>query len=416
MFLLSVALIALLAELAYGVINNSTLPVYVKYGLGLPKWVGTSVAAFLLAETLLTGPTGLLADRIGRRALMVGGPLISVCTTVALTLLQIPANGIGHVLGIAALLTLRFLDGAGAAALWPAVFASIGDRVAPEKQASAMSVLNVSYMIGVAAGPLLGGILEDHYAHKLGLDMYDASRYMPSLFAAAGAFFLTGLIGFIAAPGRGFRRAAASSDGGTTSHAGEGAPVTIAAIIDALRQIPMLILLVFVLFFGIGLIAPNVKLYALEHLHVTPTGFAFLLLKPALVVGVLAIPLGRLGDVWGRVVAIRAGCGVAAVSLWLILLFESPTALVVIGCLLGVGFILAFPAYLALISTIGGDSARGSVIGAVKTFQGVGMLIGAVIGSPLYQKAPLSPFILAAILLTTGFIISLVAVREPKRA
>lgn len=420
-FIVAVALIALLAELAYSVVNTSTLPVYLTYGLHIPKLVGTAVASFLLAEALLNGPTGILADRVGRRALMIAGPMISVGTSILTALLRIPHDEPGRMLAISALIGLRFLDGAGAAALWPAVFASIGDRVPAARQSTAMGALNVSYMIGIAVGPLLGGLLNDRYARILHLGLHDPLRYVPSFVVAGAAFLLTSIIGMIVAPTRAEQReraaaaaaahAAASGSGGPS----EGNPVTVAALIDTLRRIPALVALVFVLFFGIGLIAPNVKLYALQCLHVSEGGFGWLLLAPALIIALLAVPLGRLGDLWGKARAIQIGSGIAAGALWLLLAFESKLALEVIGSLLGIGFVLAFPAYLALLSEVGGDEARGSVIGAVKTFQGVGMLLGAVVGSPLFTRHPLAPFIGAAILLTAGFVLALVGVREPKR-
>jgi MFS family permease len=40
---------------------------------------------------------------------------------------------------------------------------------------------------------------------------------------------------------------------------------------------------------------------------------------------------------------------------------------------------------MALLSDIGGKETRGSVIGAVKAVQGVGMLIGGVLGPLIYQ-------------------------------
>jgi DHA1 family multidrug resistance protein-like MFS transporter len=408
-FLVFMAVVALLAEMAYGIVNNSTMPPYLRYAMGVPKLVGTIGGAFLLSEAVLTGPAGILADRFGRRALMAVGPTLSVAACVIYSLIRMPPHGTGRLAILGALVVLRILDGAGAACLWPAMFASIGDRVSVERQSQAMGVLNVSYMIGIATGPLIGGLLNDRYARLLNLHMHDPLRYVPSFVAAAGAFLIAGIICMTVAPNRAEqkqRTAAAASSG-------EGGPVTLASLVEALRKIPMLVLLVVVLFFAIGLIAPNVEIYALERLNVNQAQFGELLLWPGLIVGLMALPLGKLGDLWGRVRAIQVGCAIAGASLWLILFFESRLALEVIGSLLGIGFVLAFPAYLAFISEIGGDKARGSMIGAVKTFQGVGMLAGFVLGSPLYQASPLLPFTCAGIMLSIGFIISL-TVREPK--
>lgn len=410
----AMALIALLAELAYGVVNNSTMPVYVRDGLGLPKIVGFVGASFLLAEALLNGPTGILADRYGRRLLMVIGPLLSVFTCVCTAFLRVPESGSGQAVAIGVLVVLRFLDGAGAAALWPAVFASIGDRVHEKQRSTAMGLLNVSYMIGLAIGPLVGGLLNDTIAARFGLAKDNPLRYAPSFGFAATAFLIAAVVAFIVIPSRAKSSARSLPDADAIDNP-HGGTITFAAVKEALRRIPILLLLVFLIFLGIGLIALNIKFYAMDRLGVSETGFGKLLLWPALIVAGLSAPLGRLGDNWGKVKTIQLGLGVAAVSMWLIIFFESPIALIVLGSLLGIGFILAFPSYMALLSDIGGKETRGSVIGAVKAVQGVGMLIGGVLGPLIYQRMPLAPFYGAGALLTISFVLALISVREPKK-
>ena len=415
-FMAAMALIALLAELAYGVVNNSTMPVYVRNGLGLPDIVGFVGASFLLAEALLNGPTGILADRFGRRLLMVIGPLLSVFTCVCTALLRIPDHGSGQAIGIGILVTLRFLDGAGAAALWPAVFASIGDRVDEKQRSTAMGLLNVSYMIGLAIGPLVGGLLNDKIAARLNLATDNPWRYAPSFGFAATAFLIAAIVAFVAIPSRAAIRKSQErkSDSEAIDNAHHGT-ITFGAVLQALQRIPLLLLLVFLIFLGIGLIALNIKFYAMDRLHVTETGFGQLLLWPALIVAGLSAPLGRLGDKWGKVKAIQLGMGIAAVSMWLIIFFETPTALIILGSLLGVGFVLSFPSYMALLSDIGGKETRGSVIGAVKAVQGVGMLIGGVLGPLIYQRSQLAPFYGAGALLVISFLLSLVSIRDPEK-
>ncbi|MES2459525.1 MAG: MFS transporter [Armatimonadota bacterium] len=412
-FMGAMALIALLAELAYGVVNNSTMPVYVRDGLGLGKFVGFVGASFLLAEAVLNGPTGILADRYGRRLLMVIGPLLSVFTCVCTALLRIPEGGTGQIIGVGILLVLRFLDGAGAAALWPAVFASIGDRIDEKLRSTAMGVLNVAYMIGLAIGPLVGGLLNDTIAARFNLAQNNPWRYAPSFGFAAAAFLVAAIVAFIVIPSR--EQSAKHTPDADAIDNPHGGTITLAAVKEALRKIPVLLLLVFLIFLGIGLIALNIKFYAMDRLHVTETGFGKLLLWPALIVAALSAPLGRLGDKWGKVKAIQLGMGIAAASMWLIIFFESPTALIVLGSLLGIGFVLAFPSYMALLSDIGGTATRGSVIGAVKAVQGVGMLIGGVLGPLIYQYIPLAPFYGAGTLLTISFILAMFSIREPQK-
>jgi MFS family permease len=260
----------------------------------------------------------------------------------------------------------------------------------------------------------VGGLLNDSIAARLNLAENNPWRYAPSFGFAAVAFLVAAIVAFVVIPTKP-HSAEESTDIEAVDNP-HGSPVTLAAVKQALQRIPVLLLLVFLIFLGIGLIALNIKFYAMDILKVTETGFGQLLLWPALIVAALSAPLGRLGDKWGKVKAIQLGMGIAAASMWLIIFFESPTALVILGSLLGIGFVLAFPSYMALLSDIGGKETRGSVIGAVKAVQGVGMLIGGVIGPLIYHRMPLAPFYGAGTLLTISFVLALVSIREPRKS
>lgn len=81
--------------------------------------------------------------------------------------------------------------------------------------------------------------------------------------------------------------------------------------------------------------------------------------------------------------------------------------------MLGAGFVLAFPAWLALLTELGGEKQRGTVFAAVSTAQGVGMLAGAAIGTKLYESVGhIAPFVAASLLVSLGTLLALVFVRE----
>jgi MFS family permease len=177
------------------------MPVYVRDGLGLPKIVGFVGASFLLAEALLNGPTGILADRYGRRLLMVIGPCFPFHLCLY-RLLRVPESGSGQAVAIGFLLTLRFLDGAGAAALWPRclrVYRGPGARKAAIDGDGPAECL---YMIGLAIGPLVGGLLNDTIAARFDLAKDNPLRYAPSFGFAAVAFLIAAIVAFVAIPSR----------------------------------------------------------------------------------------------------------------------------------------------------------------------------------------------------------------------
>jgi MFS family permease len=406
---LPVALIAAFAELGYAVINNSAFQVYCKLGLGITAFVIVKVMApFYLSEVFCKGPFGLLADRIGRKTLMVIGPAITIVTPILTILIPYPPHKT-NILYLCLFGLMRLLDGAGAAALWPAMFAYVGDVVHKDKRASAMSLLNVTYIIGLALGFLVGGWANDtfgpilsgeaglkHQLFAIGRHLRRAiresmilhhgrhlawhgvhiggpdvsinlpSHYYPSFYLASLLFGAATIIALVAI--RSKTNHASSDDDGATGH--EAAPMTLQSFIDAVKTVPGMMLLTFIAFLGIGCIALLVKIFALDELNISETEFGQLILVPAIVVGLLAVPLGYMSDVWGKARSVRLGFILVTVGMWsLIAMYWQPqmkeSAMAVAGSLLGLGFVIAFPAWMALLTTLCKTNQRGTVIGAV---------------------------------------------------
>ena len=96
---LKLLIIALLAEIAYAVLNISTMPIYLVSvpapGMHLipngrafgASVIGLVLAAFLLSEAVFKSPMGHLADKFGPKTLMLVGPAISFFTTMVTLLL-----------------------------------------------------------------------------------------------------------------------------------------------------------------------------------------------------------------------------------------------------------------------------------------------------------------------------------------
>jgi MFS transporter, DHA1 family, multidrug resistance protein len=417
-FLIALSAVAGLAELAFIIVNVSALPVYLKEGLRLPNLPGIALAAFYMAEALGNSPMGMLADRVGRRRLMVTGALISVFTSVVTAFIRVPDGGAMAWLAVGGILLMRILDGVGAAMLWPAVFATVGDRVAPARQSQAMSALNITYLVGIAFGPFVGGYVNDTFGSEYTAS--DPRRYAPSFFVAAGCFLITAIIAYFVAPRRAEHHAtaretapeiAAITTAAEAAKEAEKSP--LAAIKKAMRVCPMLMGLGFIIFLGVGLIAPYVKTFFMFRFNLTESAFGTLLLWPALIIGAVSLPLGRLSDAWGKTNSIHIGLGICAAALWVILFLTEAWAVVLVGSLLGVGFILSFPAYMAYLAELSGPEERGGMIGAVRMAQGIGALTGSALASPLYtaDEKHLTPFITAGVLLTVGFFLSLLYVR-----
>jgi len=170
----------------------------------------------------------------------------------------------------------------------------------------------------------------------------------------------------------------------------------------------------FLIFLAVGLIGPYAKSYFMDRFHMTESGFGTALLLPALLIGAVSVPLGHLSDRWGKTNAIKLGMGLCAMSLWGIQWASSQIAVVLLGALLGVGFVLSFPSYMAYLSNLADPHERGGLIGAVRLAQGTGAFTGAGLASLLHVSHAGKDwvFLLASSLLTAGFMMAVWVLRE----
>ena len=464
---LPVALIALCGELGIAVLNNSALPVYFVKGLKIDTAIlPLLMAPFFLSELLKT-PLGVLADRYGRKPLMLGGALMTVFTPLMIVSMRYHPHSPTALAVLISFAFLRLLDGLGQAALWPALYAYIGDVVQEAKRGAAMSVLNAVYMVALALSFLTGGFVDDTFGpllthdpgvtlrgqmagvahrvqqhvhrvgHRLGPHMahaapllgapppvpvvvnpvYQPPHYFPSFYLTSILFAIAAIVIELALRNERKRRAeAAASRPGAAE-----APMTWETFMASVRSVPQFLLLAFVTFFGIGCVALLVKIFAIDEFGMSEQQFGTLFLGPALLIGAIAIPAGLLADRWGKTQAVRLGFVLAAVGMWGIPLMHhlhhgvtaEKAGFIVSASVMGVGFVLAFPAWLALITSLAGEEQRGTIFGTVATAQGVGVLCGALVGSTLYSHVGhIAPFVASAALVSVGAGLSLIFVRE----
>lgn len=128
-----------------------TIPVLAKafdVSVGL---AAQAVTAQLVARVLALVPAGMLVDRAGRRPLLIAGPVI-MAAGAAMTALA-PAFWV--------LLAGQFLTGAGSTLWQTAREIAAVDVVRPEQRGRMMSGFMGMHSVGVAAGPVLGGIITD---------------------------------------------------------------------------------------------------------------------------------------------------------------------------------------------------------------------------------------------------------------
>ncbi len=407
--------ISFLAELAYAILNFSALPMYVSFDLGQGSHLGLIISTFLFTEAVSRPFFGAIGDKIGRKPLLMLGPLITIFTAYLTIRFRNPWI----------LLGMRALDGVGCGAFWPTAYALTGDLTDEQNRSAAMSMLNALYLSALALGFLLGGAANNIAGN------HEASFYVVSVIMAV--CFLTAAFTLP-------RRIKVKEhlhlrpDGDDIAFAGSGAmdvsaeemrKINIRTIWRSFKIVPDMLVFACVTFLGIGLLMPVVKLYCIEHLGLSEVGFGMAVLPLAIVMGVCAVPLGKFADKYGKCFSVCYGISACAGAMWLIALFANPTinkslSAIVTEFSAGViwlGFIVTFPAWMALLSCSTDPTRRGEVIGAVGMAQGISAIVGAAAGAYIYSNEIFSfdklgivnhnfPFWVCAVLLTIAAFIA----------
>lgn len=142
----------------YGV-RVSVLPLFLLVILQQPaKWIGIGLTICALTQTLLLPKAGQLADRWGRKPTLVCGMLLVLASFVTIQL--------GH--GLNAYLAGLALMGLGTAFCTTSAAAIAGDA-ANGRGGTVIATYQMAADLGMVAGPVLIGLLAEHYSYELAL-------------------------------------------------------------------------------------------------------------------------------------------------------------------------------------------------------------------------------------------------------
>ncbi|MEJ2187649.1 MAG: MFS transporter, partial [Gemmatimonadota bacterium] len=134
-----------------------------------PIVVGALISAYGFVNAGIQPFTGAWADRLRRRKpLIIAGLLIMAAATLSFAW----ATNLKTLFGI------RLLQGVGVALTVPTSMALLATATAQRSRGGSMGIYTTGRMIGLAAGPILGGFLYDHLGFK------------PAFYIAAGLLLL----------------------------------------------------------------------------------------------------------------------------------------------------------------------------------------------------------------------------------
>lgn len=114
------------------------------------QWI---IDAYILAFAGLLLTAGSLSDRFGRRKMLILGLVVFGLASLLATLAETPWQ----------LIACRFLMGVGGSLLMPSTLSLLFTVFPPEEQRKAMAGWSMVAMVGVVAGPTVGGVLLEHF-------------------------------------------------------------------------------------------------------------------------------------------------------------------------------------------------------------------------------------------------------------
>ena len=171
----------LLAGMSYFVVAGISFPVLprlVKQKIGGGEFeIGLAFGAMGLGMLAMRPLIGFLADKYGRKPMIVGGAVTIIITQ----LLHVPSAQAG----LSSLLIVRFILGLGSSAMYVGQATTATELPPVERSGEIFSLFNVSVVAGLAIGPVVGEIT----LQKAG---FSSAFFIAALFA--GLCFLLGCI------------------------------------------------------------------------------------------------------------------------------------------------------------------------------------------------------------------------------
>ena len=129
------------------------LPIYARNLGATGVWVGVIFAGYAISRTVVLPFVGRLSDRRGRKMVISIGLLIFTITSFTYVLAD----------NVAILFIIRLLQGVAAGFVQPIAQAYIGDIAPVGEEGKWMGYFNAAFLVGWGCGPLMGGILNDHF-------------------------------------------------------------------------------------------------------------------------------------------------------------------------------------------------------------------------------------------------------------
>ena len=352
------------------------LPLYAEKLGATDIWIGVIFASFSISRSIFMPFVGRLSDRYGRKRLI----------TIGILVYSIISLGYVWADNVSQLTIIRLIHGAASGMIIPIAQAYIGE-IAPEgEEGKWMGYFNAAFFSGFGFGPLLGGVLTEHFGMNF------------AFYSMGGLNLLAFLIAVFFLPEIKHRKMAINTSP-SFKEIGES------RIIRGL--------FIFRLSFAMGregAFFTFLPIFAALSLGLNSSLTGVLLAVNILLMSILQLYGGKLADRFKRRTLITIGGIINVLFLALIPLTHNFWQLLGLSALGGIGGSISMPAASALSVEEGRRFGMSSTIALIFMAMSIGMVIGPILGGVLAESTNINSvfyFSAAALLAGTGLFMRL---------
>ncbi|SKA91082.1 MFS transporter [Sporosarcina newyorkensis] len=347
--------------------------------------VGYLFAAMAFSQFLASPFTGVWVDSIGRKKMMVIGLLIFSFSEALF--------GFSNETWL--LFVSRLLGGIGAAFIMPAVVTYIADKTTLANRAKALGYQSAAISLGFIIGPGIGGFIAEFGIRA------------PFFFATAISL-ITAIVIFLILDD------SISTKQLQKNRSSAVRPAFIQEFKKSVQpQYFTPLLVVFVLAFGLAVYEMMFALFVDEKLGFTIRDISVIITVGS-IAGVVAQILffDKMVNVIGERMLINLTLLSSAIFIFISVLIDGYWTMIVITSIVFFSGDILRPAVTTFLSKIAGKN-QGYIADMNSAYTSLGIIIGPIIGGILFDVNINMPYVFAAVVLVTAFIISSAKLKTP---
>lgn len=379
----------------YGII----MPVFARrlgeFGSGVEA-LGLMTMSFALAQFLAAPFMGTLADRFGRRPLILTALAAYVVANIGFLLAPT----------VAVFTAIRALEGALTAGLFPAAMGVVGDVVPDRQRAQWVGIVMGSYGAGFIFGPVIGGVLYDGWGF--------AAPFVASAVLAAAALAAASVLVPETRPRAARRRAALRRQQAADQGLTESESVW-SSLPRPLYFFGTLLALDFGGVFAFAYVEPQMVFYFYDELGWSTVRFGVVAGVYGLAMVIGQAGLGKASDRFGRKPIILVGLLLTTTFYFGVGFITSFPLMLLVALAAGMGGALMAPALSALYLDITAAQHRSRVVGIKESSASLGGVAGPLLVALLSGLlTPQGIFISAGVVVLALAVLAIVGLRAPR--